>query len=72
MFYGSTVEHRQGSMISDPYESRHVSQELVICLLEMPVYSVSSFSGGQDSYICFKALKRGGGGGGTGEVSLAI
>ena len=24
MFYGSTVEHRQGSMISDPYESRHV------------------------------------------------
>ena len=23
MFYGSTVEHRQGSMISDPYESRH-------------------------------------------------
>ena len=23
MFYGSTLEHRQGSMISDPYESRH-------------------------------------------------
>ena len=23
MFYGSTVEHRQGSTISDPYESRH-------------------------------------------------
>ena len=22
MFYGSTVEHRQGSMISDPHESR--------------------------------------------------
>ena len=31
MFYGSTVEHRQGSMISDPYESRHVESFELTC-----------------------------------------
>ena len=28
MFYGSTVEHRQGSTISDLHESRHVNKSL--------------------------------------------
>ena len=27
MFYGSTVEHRQGFTISDPYESRSVRKQ---------------------------------------------
>lgn len=40
MFYGSTVEHRQGSTISDPYESRHDSIEIQMAFAIIDITNV--------------------------------
>ena len=52
MFYGSTVEHRQGSMISDPYESRHD-----MCLLRVLVSISFGFMTLNIIEKCSKVLK---------------